>query len=250
VLSKEARAVVERRIQQQVVRKQHPCPCVGSGCTEVFLTLHDMTVHHREVHLGKDIFVCTEEGCARKFATPALRDTHVRAHTKERPFVCQFESCGMTFVQKSNLTRHLRTHTGERPYACDLCPMAFSQKASYKYHKDAVHDNNRRFRCVAENCKSAFPTAAALRSHTAYHVATRVALARARAGGGAGGGVEDQIAAGQEGVGAGVEDQGVGVAGQEGVGVEDQGAGGVELVWRRRVKRRRVKMDQASEFCV
>jgi hypothetical protein len=210
--------------------------------------------------------VCTEEGCARKFATPALRAAHVRTHTKERPFVCKFESCDMTFVQKSNLTRHLRTHTGERPYACPLCPMAFSQKASYKYHKD-VHDNNRRFTCVAENCKAAFPTASALRSHLAYHVATRVALARARAGAGVedqeGGvgvagqeGVEDQVscAAGQEG-GVGVEDQegagaGAGVEDDQ-EGVEDQGAGGVELVWaRRRVKRRRVKMDQASEFFV
>jgi uncharacterized C2H2 Zn-finger protein len=250
VLSKEARAVVESRIQQQVVRKQYPCPCSGSGsgsgCTEVFLTLHDMRVHHREAHLGKDIFVCTEEGCARKFATPALRAAHVRTHTKERPFVCTFESCDMTFVQKSNLTRHLRTHTGERPYACPLCPMAFSQKASYKYHKD-VHDNNRRFTCVADNCKAAFPTASALRSHLAYHVAPRVALARARGGEDEGAGVEDQGAAGQEGVG--VEDQeGAGVEGVE--DVEDQGAGGVELVWRRRVKRRRVKMDQASEFFV
>lgn len=48
--------------------------------------------------------------CRKGFSRPSSLRTHTYSHTGEKPFVCTVEGCHRRFNVHSNLRRHLRTH--------------------------------------------------------------------------------------------------------------------------------------------
>ena len=65
---------------------------------------------------GERLFICTVEGCNKKFLDNSKLKRHQLVHTGERPYKC--EICKKRFSLDFNLRTHLRTHTGEKPYVC------------------------------------------------------------------------------------------------------------------------------------
>lgn len=48
--------------------------------------------------------------CAKRFSRPSSLRIHTYSHTGEKPFVCTEEGCGRKFSVQSNMRRHLRVH--------------------------------------------------------------------------------------------------------------------------------------------
>lgn len=48
--------------------------------------------------------------CSKRFSRPSSLRIHTYSHTGEKPFVCTEEGCGRRFSVQSNMRRHLRVH--------------------------------------------------------------------------------------------------------------------------------------------
>ncbi|KAI8143823.1 hypothetical protein BJV82DRAFT_479858, partial [Fennellomyces sp. T-0311] len=48
--------------------------------------------------------------CRKGFSRPSSLRTHTYSHTGEKPFICTFDGCHRRFSVHSNLRRHLRIH--------------------------------------------------------------------------------------------------------------------------------------------
>ncbi|OQR98978.1 Zinc finger, C2H2 type family protein [Achlya hypogyna] len=81
-------------------------------------------------------FLCTFEGCDKKFYERAKLKRHMLVHSGEKAFRCTFPSCDKYFAYKANLKTHLRTHTGLKPFACLFpgCTRTFAQASNRNSH--------------------------------------------------------------------------------------------------------------------
>ncbi|RHY35906.1 hypothetical protein DYB38_008887 [Aphanomyces astaci] len=81
-------------------------------------------------------FLCSFDGCDKKFYERAKLKRHMLVHTGEKSFVCAFDGCGKQFAYKANLKTHLRTHTGLKPFACMVpgCNRTFAQASNRNSH--------------------------------------------------------------------------------------------------------------------
>ncbi|ETW08505.1 hypothetical protein H310_01070 [Aphanomyces invadans] len=81
-------------------------------------------------------FLCSFDGCDKKFYERAKLKRHMLVHTGEKSFVCAFDGCGKQFAYKANLKTHLRTHTGLKPFACMVpgCNRMFAQASNRNSH--------------------------------------------------------------------------------------------------------------------
>jgi uncharacterized Zn-finger protein len=48
--------------------------------------------------------------CSKGFSRPSSLRIHTYSHTGEKPFVCSEDGCGRRFSVQSNMRRHLRVH--------------------------------------------------------------------------------------------------------------------------------------------
>lgn len=69
----------------------------------------DPTHHHGQMN-KEDVkkYVCTWDGCGKRFERQNALDTHMNIHTDSKPFQCPV--CGKVFNVRSNMRRHLLTH--------------------------------------------------------------------------------------------------------------------------------------------
>ncbi|KAF0695937.1 Aste57867_13285 [Aphanomyces stellatus] len=140
--------------------KTFVCLNCGKGVTDrKVLRKHLLT--HQEKR-----FLCSFDGCDKKFYERAKLKRHMLVHTGEKSFVCNFDGCGKQFAYKANLKTHLRTHTGLKPFACMVpgCNRTFAQASNRNSH---MQTHNRGGSCAAAastsvgTCPSANAMAAA-----------------------------------------------------------------------------------------
>ena len=81
------------------------------------------------------MFICSVEGCKKKFLDNSKLKRHQLVHTGEKPYKC--EVCNKRFSLDFNLRTHLRTHTGEKPYVCSWagCGWRFARSDELTRHK-------------------------------------------------------------------------------------------------------------------
>lgn len=103
--------------------------CDIEGCDMSFNTLHDLSLHKRDV--------CPVKGCKKKFFCHKYLLQHRKVHLDERPLTCAHPGCKKTFKWPWARTEHMRVHTGVRPYACTEpgCTQTFRFVSDFSRHK-------------------------------------------------------------------------------------------------------------------
>ncbi|KAF2205918.1 hypothetical protein GQ43DRAFT_384947 [Delitschia confertaspora ATCC 74209] len=94
-------------------------------------------------------YVCSYEGCGKRYNRPCRLESHERTHRNERPFACTEEGCGKTFPRKEHLTRHIDSaHANIRQFKCDWegCGKELLTAGHLRRHKQS-HEKQEMFRC-------------------------------------------------------------------------------------------------------
>ncbi|XP_011175624.1 zinc finger and SCAN domain-containing protein 2 isoform X2 [Solenopsis invicta] len=111
------------------------------------------------------IYKC--EKCDKQFELKREYELHIKVH--EQPeFICNI--CNKTFTNQSDLKMHVTTHgktKSDKDYACDICGKVLNHPSSVLYHKEAEHNNGRRFVC--NKCNKSFKHKQLLQRHQLVH---------------------------------------------------------------------------------
>lgn len=163
------------------VNRPRPFICTYEGCGKRFAHLSTITTHER-THTGDRPFACTFEGCGKCFSESGHLTTHTRTHTGDQPFACDYDGCGKRFSHSGALNRHKRTHTGLKPFVCDHegCGKRFSESGHLTTHR-RTHMGERPFACEFEPCDKRFSQSSSLKRHMricAHGLCTHKALSQ------------------------------------------------------------------------
>ncbi|KAI1757552.1 hypothetical protein F4782DRAFT_134153 [Xylaria castorea] len=77
-------------------------------------------------------WVCTFEGCNKKFGRKENIKSHVQTHLNDRQYQCP--ACHKCFVRQHDLKRHAKIHTGIKPYPC-ACGNSFARHDALTRHR-------------------------------------------------------------------------------------------------------------------
>lgn len=132
--------------------------CQENGCGKVFRYLSKLQ-RHEDSHVKLDAAeaICLEPGCMKHFSNSQCLRTHIQSC--HRYMTC--EICG-TKQLKKNIKRHLCTHEAgsksTEPIKCHFenCCHTFSNKTNLNQHIKAVHLDVRPFVCGFPGCDVRF----------------------------------------------------------------------------------------------
>nr|XP_022911986.1 zinc finger protein 271-like [Onthophagus taurus] len=159
--------------------------CAADDCNYQVETRLEIDNHHKETgHSGFSIIklesndISDEAGddkndgkkiickiCNKTFSCKQNHEVHFKAiHENQKPYKC--EKCDKTFPYLSSFKCHLQQHT-EKIYPCENCTKIFNHPSSLVYHREAEHNNGRRFVC--SKCKKTFKHKQLLLRHQLVH---------------------------------------------------------------------------------
>lgn len=107
------------------------------------------------------------ESCDKQFGLKQEYELHMKVH-EQQEFICN--TCNKTFTSQSDLKTHMTTHgkvKSDKDYACDICGKVLNHPSSVLYHKEAEHNNGRRFVC--NKCNKSFKHKQLLQRHQLVH---------------------------------------------------------------------------------
>ncbi|XP_049774994.1 zinc finger protein 599-like [Schistocerca cancellata] len=135
-------------------------------CDKAFMTKHSYEMHIKAIHEGIKPYVC--EVCGKTFAYANSIKTHMAIHEEpksDKGIPC--EICGKTFNHTSSLIYHREAdHNNGRRFVCNKCGKGFKHKQLLQRHQ-LVHSDNRPFAC--KTCGATFKAKANLLNHMPTH---------------------------------------------------------------------------------
>ncbi|XP_072746124.1 uncharacterized protein [Anoplolepis gracilipes] len=112
------------------------------------------------------VYMC--EKCDKQFESKQEYELHMRVAHELQKFTCNV--CNKEFTNQSNLKMHMTTHKQTKPnkgFPCDICGKVLNHPSSVVYHKEAEHNNGRRFVC--NKCNRSFKHKQLLQRHQLVH---------------------------------------------------------------------------------
>ncbi|KXN87363.1 Transcription factor IIIA [Leucoagaricus sp. SymC.cos] len=146
--------------------------CTYEGCDKAYSKPSRLAEHERS-HTGERPYQC--ETCKKSY----LRETHLHAHARShlsetsRPFICSKDGCEKRFWTAQHLRVHVGWHEGIKPFSCpeDDCLESFSKHHQLRSHIADVHSppGTKPYRCEHPQCTKSFSTNQQLKAHSKTH---------------------------------------------------------------------------------
>ncbi|KAL0118070.1 hypothetical protein PUN28_009030 [Cardiocondyla obscurior] len=117
------------------------------------------------------IYKC--EKCNKQFGLKQEHELHMVLVHEQPKFTCN--TCNKSFSNQSDLKMHIPTHgkikEKSNPYPCNICGKVLNHPSSVLYHKEAEHNDGRRFVC--NKCNKSFKHKQLLQRHQLVHSDSR-----------------------------------------------------------------------------